>query len=196
MIANDNITISINTIDSNTLSSEIVFMDIDNQFKDIASNYSVRFKDGFKSTSIAKQENDLIFNYLQASGQDAKNIFDQLPNQAIKRSARRLKALMKNLGKQYGRLLSESPDEATRDLGAQIIANGGAYLKQVFSAFKNKAYKFDPEKIKGAKNYFKNKVVSRNEDILKEVDTFAKTTDRNSKEWKDCYNSNQKRARS
>ena len=160
--------------------------DIDNQFKDIASNYSVRFKDGFKSTSIAKQENDLIFNYLQASGQDAKNIFDQLPNQAIKRSARRLKALMKNLGKQYGRLLSESPDEATRDLGAQIIANGGAYLKQVFSAFKNKAYKFDPEKIKGAKDYFKNKVVSRNEDILKEVDTFAKTTNRNSKEWKEA----------
>ena len=86
--------------------------DIDNQFKDYLSNYSVRFKEGFKSTSIAKQENDLIFNYLQASGQDAKNIFNQLPNQAIKRSARRLKALMKNLGKQYGRLLSESPDEA------------------------------------------------------------------------------------
>ena len=33
---------------------------------------------------------------------------------------------------------------------------GGAYLKQVFSAFKNKAYKFDPEKIKGAKDFFKN----------------------------------------
>ena len=33
MIASDNINISINTIDSNTLSSEIIFMDIDNQFK-------------------------------------------------------------------------------------------------------------------------------------------------------------------
>ena len=66
---------------------------------------------------------------------------------------------MKKLGKQYGRLLSETPGsgvfaEGTRDLGAQIVANGGAYLKQVFSAFKNKSYKFDPEKIKGAQRIF------------------------------------------
>ena len=62
---------------------------------------------------------------------------------------------MRKLGKDYGRLLSESADEGTRDLGSQIIANGGAYLKQVFSAFKNKNYKFDPEKIKGAQKFFK-----------------------------------------
>ena len=77
--------------------------DIDKNFKDIASNYSIRFKEGFKSTPIAQAENDLIFNYLRTSGKEAfKDIFDQLPNQAIKRSARRLKALMKNLGKNYG----------------------------------------------------------------------------------------------
>jgi len=156
--------------------------DIDKNFKDIASNYSIRFKEGFKSTPIAQAENDLIFNYLRASGKEAKDIFDQLPNQAIKRSARRLKALMKNLGKNYGRLLSESPDEATRDLGAQIVANGGAYLKQVFSAFKNKSYKFDPEKIKGAKEFFKN-LTKKNDDIAVIVDDLAKTTDRSSDAW-------------
>ena len=156
--------------------------DIDKNFKDIASNYSIRFKEGFKSTPIAQAENDLIFNYLRTSGKEAKDIFDQLPNQAIKRSARRLKALMKNLGKNYGRLLSESPDEATRDLGAQIVANGGAYLKQVFSAFKNKSYKFDPEKIKGAKDFFKN-LTKNNDDIAVIVDDLAKTTDRSSDAW-------------
>ena len=58
--------------------------DIDKNFKDIASNYSVRFKDGFKSTPIAQAENDLIFNYLRSSGQEAADIFKQLPNQAVK----------------------------------------------------------------------------------------------------------------
>ena len=157
--------------------------DIDNQFKDIATNYSVRFKEGFKSTPIAQAENDLIFNYLRASGKEADDIFKSLPNEAIQRSARRLKALMKKLGKDYGRLLSESADEGTRDLGAQIVANGGAYLKQVFSAFKNKNYKFDPEKIKGAQKFFKNLVLG-NKDLSEKVDILAKTTDRTSEVWK------------
>ena len=157
--------------------------DIDKNFKDIASNYSVRFKEGFKSTPIAQAENDLIFNFLRTSGKEAEDIFNQLPNQAIKDSAKKLKDLMSRLGKDYGRLLSESPDEATRDLGAQIIANGGAYLKQVFSAFKNKSYKFDPEKVKGAKEFFKN-LTKTNDDIAVLVDDLAKTTDRSSETWK------------
>ena len=156
--------------------------DIDNQFKDIATNYSVRFKEGFKSTPIAQAENDLIFNYLRTSGEEANAIFKELPNEAIKRSARRLKALMKKLGKDYGRLLSESADEGTRDLGSQIVANGGAYLKQVFSAFKNKDYKFDPEKIKGAQKFFKD-LVKGNRDLAEKVDEIAKTTDRTSDIW-------------
>ena len=157
--------------------------DIDKNFKDIASNYSIRFKEGFKSTPIAQAENDLIFNYLRASGKEAEDIFNQLPNQAIKDSAKKLKDLISRLGKDYGRLLSESPDEATRDLGAQIIANGGAYLKQVFSAFKNKSYKFDPEKIKGAKEFYKY-LTKTNDDIAVLVDDLAKTTDRSSETWK------------
>ena len=39
--------------------------DIDKNFKDIATNYSVRFKDGFKKHPIAQAENDLIFNFLR-----------------------------------------------------------------------------------------------------------------------------------
>lgn len=161
--------------------------DIDKNFKDIATNYSVRFKDGFKSTPIAQAENDLIFNYLRASGDEAKDIFNQLPNQAIKDSAKRLKELMTRLGKQYGELISETKGtgamaEGSRDLGAQIVANGGAYLKQVFSAFKNKSYKFDPEKVKGAKEFFKN-LTKTNDDIAVLVDDLAKTTDRSSDAW-------------
>ena len=156
--------------------------DIDNQFKDIANNYSVRFKEGFKSVPIAQAENDLIFNYLRTSGKEANDIFKQLPNESIKRSASRLKALMTKLGKDYGRLLSESPDEALQNLGSQIVANGGAYLKQVFSAFKNKAYKFDPVKVKGAQEFFK-KLILQNDDLAAKVDEVAKTTNRKSPEW-------------
>ena len=156
---------------------------IDKEFKDIASNYAVRFKEGFKSVPIAQAENDLIFNYLRASGKEADDIFKQLPNQAIQRSARRLKALMRKIGKGYGRLLSESSDDALQNLGASITANGGAYLKQVFSAFKNKAYKFDPEKVKGAKDFFKN-LVRSNRDLADKVNEIAKTTDRTSDVWK------------
>ena len=155
--------------------------DIDKNFKDIATNYSVRFKEGFKSAPIAQAENDLIFNYLRTSGQEAKDIFDQLPNQAIKRSARRLKAMMKKLGNQYGRLLGE--DDATADFGAQILANGGAYLRQVFSAFKNKAYQFNPEKVKGAKEFFKKEVVMKDESLRRLVDDLAGTTKRDAPEW-------------
>ena len=79
---------------------------------------------------------------------------------------------MKKLGKQYGRLLGE--DNATADLGAQIVANGGAYLKQVFSAFKNKAYQFNPEKIKGAKEFFKKEVIMKDESLRSLVDDLAK----------------------
>ena len=163
--------------------------DIDKNFKDIATNYSVRFKEGFKSTPIAQAENDLIFNYLRTSGQEATDIFNQLPNQAIKNSARKLKELMTKLGKQYGELLSESSNEATKDLGAQIVANGGAYLKQVFSAFKNKDYKFNPEKIKGAKEFFKDLIYNPktkrivNQDLADNVNTLAKTNDITSPEW-------------
>ena len=39
-------------------------------------------------------------------------------------------------------------------IGYSIVANGGAYLKQVYSVMKNKAYQFDPQKIEGAKQFF------------------------------------------
>jgi len=51
--------------------------------------------------------------------------------------------------------LSENKDEALADLGATIVGNGGAYLKQVFSVMKNKAYKFDVDKVDGARTFFK-----------------------------------------
>jgi hypothetical protein len=122
--------------------------DIDKGFKDIAGDYSVRFKEGFRSVPINQRDNDLIFNYLTKGRGEAQLFYDQLPSASIKRSARRLKAKMRQLGKNYGRLLQEDPNEAIRDIGANIIQNGGAYLRQVFSAFKNKDYAFDPCKSK------------------------------------------------
>ena len=48
---------------------------------------------------------------------------------------------------------------------------------------KNKSYQFDPKKIKGAEAFFK-KLIQGNKDLLENVDTFAKTTDRTSETWK------------
>ena len=70
---------------------------------------------------------------------------------------------MKKIGKGYGRLLSESSDDALQNLGASITANGGAYLKQVFSIMKNKAYDLNlaGDNVKAAKNFFVKKVLKQ-----------------------------------
>ena len=168
---------------------------IDTSFKDIASGYAIRFKEGFKSVPIAKAENDLINDYLRAGGKEAADLFERIKQidvtgkTNIARNARRLKATMKQLGNQYGKLLADSDDEAMAAIGNEIIKNRGAYMRQVFSAFKNKDYKFDPKKIAGAQSFFKNliynpktkKIVNR--DLAEDVNTLAKTTDITSPQW-------------
>ena len=67
-----------------------------------------------------------------------------------------------NLGLKYGKLLFDNPDEAIRDFGATIVENGGAYLKQVYSVMKNKAYDFDPEKLSRELKIFYKKHYSSN----------------------------------
>ena len=59
------------------------------------------------------------------------------------KNAKELKTRINDLSLKYGKLLFNNPDEAIQSFGATIIENGGAYLKQVFSVMKNKAYKFD-----------------------------------------------------
>ena len=51
---------------------------IDTSFKDIASGYAIRFKEGFKSVPIAKAENDLINDYLRAGGKEAADLFERI----------------------------------------------------------------------------------------------------------------------
>ena len=172
--------------------------DIDKGFKDIAGDYSVRFKEGFKSVPINQRDNDLIFNYLTKGRGEAQLFYDQLPSVAIKRSARRLKAKMRQLGRNYGRLLQEDSNEAIRDIGANIIKDGGAYLRQVFSAFKNKDYAFDVAKVKGAGRFFKD-MVKNDRDLMDNVDILAKQRNpklaelsikdlRKTKEWETSLN--------
>ncbi len=172
--------------------------DIDKGFKDIAGDYNVRFKEGFRSVPINQRDNDLIFNYLTKGRGEAQLFYDQLPSASIKRSARRLKAKMRQLGKNYGRLLQEDPNEAIRDIGANIIQNGGAYLRQVFSAFKNKDYAFDVAKVKGAGRFFKD-MVRNDRDLMDNVDILARQRNpklaelpikdlRKTKEWETSLN--------
>jgi hypothetical protein len=114
--------------------------------------------------------NDTVYDYIAAprikntlkDSDEAISLLNKLeesiPNKqiakAIKKNVKALKTNINDLGLKYGKLLFDNPEEAIRDFGKTIIENGGAYLKQVYSIMKNKAYDFDPEAIKGAEKFF------------------------------------------
>ncbi len=161
---------------------------IDDQFKEIAKGADVLELPKYLQDAKLKypkpitavddamylRNNDLLYNYLQArrvrttvdgkplfkDSDEATGFLEQLPKDTQK-NATELKKRINDLGLQYGRLLSENTDDALADLGATIVANGGAYLKQVFSVMKNKAYQFDPQKVAGAKEFFKKNAVPK-----------------------------------
>ena len=122
-----------------------------------------------KDTSKDSDEAIALLNKLEQS----------IPNkqiaQAVKKNAKALKTNINNLGLKYGKLLFDNPDEAIRDFGKTIVENGGAYLKQVYSIMKNKAYDFDPEAIKGAEKFFvKNTIPQINKLEPNTIPNFAK----------------------
>ncbi len=160
---------------------------IDDQFKEIAKGADVlelpkylrdaKLKYPKPITAVDDamylRNNDLLYNYIQAprvfddagkkilkDSDEALGFLEQLPKNTQK-NAKELKTRINDLGLEYGRLLSENTDQALKDLGATIVANGGAYLKQVFSVMKNKAYEFDPQKVAGAKEFFKENAVPK-----------------------------------
>jgi len=136
--------------------------------------------------------NDTLYDYIAAprikdtlkDSDEAIALLDKLeqsiPNkqiaQAVKKNAKALKTNINNLGLKYGKLLFDNPDEAIRDFGKTIVENGGAYLKQVYSIMKNKAYDFDPDAIKGAEKFFiKNTIPQINKLEPNTIPNFAKT---------------------
>lgn len=149
---------------------------IDNQFKEIAKGADILELPKYLKTKSLKypkpitaiddqmylRNNDLLYDYIQAprikdtlkDSAEALKFFDQLPKNTQK-NAKELKTRINDLSLKYGKLLFNNPDEAIQSFGATIIENGGAYLKQVFSVMKNKAYEFDPAKVAGAKEFFK-----------------------------------------
>ena len=154
---------------------------IDDQFKEIAKGADLLEVPKYLQTPGLKypkpitavddamylKNNDTLYNYIQArrvrttvdgkplykDSDEALEFLNQLPKNTQK-NAKVLKEKINELGLKYGKLLSENTDEALADLGATIVANGGAYLKQVYSVMKNKAYQFDPQKVAGAKEFF------------------------------------------
>jgi len=135
--------------------------------------------------------NDTLYNYIAAprvkdtlkDSDEAIALLNKLeqsiPNkqiaQAVKKNAKALKTNINNLGLKYGKLLFDNPDDAIKDFGKTIVENGGAYLKQVYSIMKNKAYDFDPEAIKGAEKFFvKNTIPQINKLEPNTIPNFAK----------------------
>ena len=162
---------------------------IDKNFKEIAKGADVMELPKYLQTKSLKypkpitaiddqmylRNNDLLFDYIQApriktvnktgkeifkDSEEAVNFLKELPKKT-QYEAKELKRRINDLGLKYGKLLFDNTDTAIKDFGATIVSNGGAYLKQVFSVMKNKAYKFDPQKVEGAKEFFKKNTVPK-----------------------------------
>ena len=165
-----------------------VMNQIDSQFKEIAKGADVLELPKYLQTAKLKypkpitavddqmylRNNNLLYDYLQArrvrttkdgkelfkDSEEAIEILNKLPKNTQK-NAKELKKRINDLSLRYGKLLSENSDDALKDLGASIIDSGGAYLKQVFSVMKNKAYSFNPQKVNKAKDFFKKFTVPK-----------------------------------
>ena len=171
---------------------------IDNQFKEIAKGADVLEVPKYLQTKSLKypkpitaiddemylRNNDILYDYVQTrrvkttvdgkelfkDSEEALSYLNKLPKETQK-NAKELKKQINDLGLNYGKLLSQNPDEALADLGATIVGNGGAYLKQVFSVMKNKAYKFDVDKVDGARTFFKKTTIPKIESSQPEIIT-------------------------
>ena len=178
---------------------------MDNQFKEIAKGGDILQLPKYLQDSKLKypkpitalddqmylKMNDTLYDYIAAprvkdtlkDSDEAIALLNKLeqsiPNkqiaQGVRKNAKALKTNINNLGLKYGKLLFDNPDEAIRDFGKTIVENGGAYLKQVYSIMKNKAYDFDPEAIKGAEKFFiKNTIPQINKLEPNTIPNFAK----------------------
>jgi len=178
---------------------------IDDQFKEVAKGGDILQLPKYLQDSKLKypkpitalddemylKMNDTLYDYIAAprvkdtlkDSDEAIALLNKLeqsiPNkqiaQAVKKNAKALKTNVNNLGLKYGKLLFDNPDDAIKDFGKTIVENGGAYLKQVYSIMKNKAYDFDPDAIKGAENFFiKNTIPQINKLEPNTIPNFAK----------------------
>ena len=178
---------------------------VDDQFKEIAKGGDILQLPKYLQDSKLKypkpitalddemylKMNDNLYDYIAAprvkdtlkDSDEAIALLNKLeqsiPNkqtaQAVKKNAKALKTNINNMGLKYGKLLFDNPEEAIRDFGKTIVENGGAYLKQVYSIMKNKAYDFDPDAIKGAENFFvKNTIPQINKLEPNTIPNFAK----------------------
>ena len=173
-----------NTVQGSEKTLVKIMNQIDNQFKEIAKGADILELPKYLQTKSLKypqpitaiddqmylRNNDLLYDYIQAprikdtlkDSAEALKFFDQLPKNTQK-NAKALKTSINDLGLKYGKLLFDNPDDAIKSFGATIIENGGAYLKQVFSIMKNKAYDLDLNgpKVAAAKEFFKKNAVPK-----------------------------------
>ena len=122
--------------------------------------------------------NDLLYDYISTPLKQKDDIArllgkieDSITNPKLKpniiKNVKDIKLRINDLGLRYGKLLQMSPDDAIADFGKTIVENGGAYLKQVFSIMKNKAYDLNlaGDNVEAAKNFFVKNTVPK---LLKE----------------------------
>jgi len=158
-------------------------IDIDKKFKDIANSQAIKLpkilRDGKfqypskvmdKSDTMLSKMNDDMFDYLNAKPGEDIGLLNNL-DKSVQDSAKSMKKILIDLNKRYGKILSESDNKSLQELGFFINKNGGAYLKQVFSAMKNKSFEYNKDTVKRAKKFFKDYTIPKVEEYRRLIDS-------------------------
>ena len=156
---------------------------IDNTLNDLVNNFKTKLFDEGESMFAIQVEKNKMLDYLNAKGIDADKILETM-NPAIKTEAQVLKKIQKESNLEYGKFLSTEAGDSYKKIGQNIIQDADNFLKQSFSAFNNRKFRFDPTTNKEALETME-KVIKSNDDLKVIVKEVAKTTDENSKAFKD-----------
>ncbi len=156
---------------------------IDNTLNDLVNNFKTKLFDEGESMFALQVEKNKMLDYLNAKGIDADKILETM-NPAIKTEAQILKKIQKESNLEYGKFLSTEAGDSYKKIGQNIIQDADNFLKQSFSAFNNPKFRFDPTTNREAIETME-KVIMTNDDLKTLVKDIAKTTDENSKVFKD-----------
>jgi len=156
---------------------------IDNTLYDIVNNFKTKLFDEGESMFSLQIEKNKIFDYITANKEQAEKAFQAI-NPAVRNEAKTLKEILKESNLEYGRFLSTEAADSYKKIGQDIIQDADNFLKQRFAAFNNPKFRFDPTTNKEAVETME-KVIMTNDDLKTLVKNTAKTTDENSKLFKD-----------
>ena len=155
---------------------------IDDTLDSLVNNFKTKLFDEGESMFSLQIEKNKMLDYLSAKGIDADKIFETM-NPAIRNEAKVLKKIQKESNLEYGKFLSTEAEDSYKKIGQDIIQDADSFLRQRFSAFSNRKFRFDATTNKEAVETME-KVINSNKDLRTIVKEVAKTTDETSEIYK------------